>query len=107
MLYFPGKEGFLMDIRVDPAQLIEKSDGIRAVNDSLRDVMRETELLVLSLNGSWQGDAERAYSEKIIYVKNQFLPISAFFEEYAELLKTFALGYRQRESDLTAKINRV
>lgn len=94
-----------MNIQVNPSQLVETSNEIKSLKDSLINTMEEIELLVLSVNGNWQGDAERAFSEKIIYVKNQFSSISSFFEDYSNLLKSFAVGYEQQESDLTAKIN--
>ncbi len=94
-----------MDIQVDTAQLAEKSYAIKGLKTELSKIMEEIEILVLSVNGSWQGDAERAFSEKILYVKKQFGEIAAFFDDYAELLKLFAYTYEQQETDFSSKIN--
>ncbi len=94
-----------MDIQVNPVELRYKSDTIKIINNDLRMLMENIEILVLSVNGSWQGDAEKAYSEKILFVKNQFEPIAMFFDDYSDLLRQFADEYESQESDMVSKIN--
>lgn len=94
-----------MQIQVDTRRLADKSNDIKLVKNELLSVMEQIEILVLSVNGSWQGDAERAFAEKILYVKQQFSHITAFFEEYSDLLKDFAYKYDQQEAELSSKIN--
>ena len=94
-----------MNIQVDTSQLNQKSNEIRSLKIDLLNTMDQIELLVLSVNGGWQGDAERAFSEKILYVKKQFASIATFFDDCSELLKNFAYTYEQQESDLSSKIN--
>lgn len=94
-----------MNIQVDTSQLVEKSNEIKTIRAELLNTMEQIEILVLSVNGDWQGDAERAFSEKILYVKKQFANIAAFFDDYAELLKGFAYTYEQQETDLSSKLN--
>ena len=99
------EENGAMDIQVDSSQLVEKSNEINILTAEMSKIMENIEILILSVNGGWQGDAEKAFSEKILYVKKNFSPIAAFFKEYAELLKSFAYAYEQQEADLTSKIN--
>lgn len=94
-----------MNIQVVTSQLVEKSNEIKTLKADLMNTMEQIEMLVLSVNGGWQGDAERAFSEKILYVKKQFANIATFFDDYAELLKGFAYTYEQQETDLSSKIN--
>lgn len=94
-----------MNIQVDTSRLIEKSNEIKTLKIDLLNTMEQIETLVLSVNGSWQGDAERAFSEKILFVKKQFTNIATFFDDYSELLKGFAYTYEQQETDLSSKIN--
>lgn len=94
-----------MNIQVDTSQLVEKSNEIKTMRAELLNTMEQIEILILSVNGAWQGDAERAFSEKILYVKKQFANIAAFFDDYAELLKGFAYTYEQQETDLSSKLN--
>lgn len=94
-----------MNIQVDTSQLVQKSNEIKSLKIDLLNIMDQIELLVFSVNGGWQGDAERAFSEKILYVKKQFANIAAFFDDCSELLKGFAYTYEQQETDLSSKIN--
>lgn len=94
-----------MNIQVDTTQLLQRSNDIRSVKIDLMNTMDQIEALVLSVNGSWQGNSERAFSEKILFVKKQFSGIATFFDDYSELLKQFAYSYEQQESDLSSKIN--
>lgn len=94
-----------MNIQVDTSQLVEKSNEIKTLKADLLNTMEQIEMLVLSANGGWQGDAERAFSEKVLYVKKEFANIATFFDDYAELLKGFAYTYEQQETDLSSKIN--
>ncbi len=96
-----------MEIEVNTDSLSRKSAEIRVLKAELERVMEEIEGVVLSANGSWQGDSEKAFSEKILYVKKQFSHIGTFFGEYADLLQNFAQIYEQQETDLSAKINLV
>lgn len=94
-----------MNIEVNLSRLYEVSNEVKNINASLQGTMDEIEQLVLSVRGDWQGEAELAFSEKIIYVKNQFSSISSFFDDYSDLLKSFAVGYEQQEADISAAIN--
>ena len=94
-----------MNIQVDTSQMVEKSNEIKILKADLVNTMEQIELLILSVNGGWQGDAERAFSEKILFVKKQFANIATFFDDYSELLKGFAYTYEQQETDLSSKIN--
>lgn len=94
-----------MNIQVDTSKLVDKSNEIKSLKTELVNTMEQIEILVLSVNGGWQGDAERAFSEKILYVKKQFANIATFFDDHAELLKSFAYTYEQQETDLSSKIN--
>lgn len=94
-----------MDIQVDTNQLFQKSNDIKALKSELKKITEDIELLVLSSKGSWQGEAERAFSEKIIYIKNRFSDIEKFFDDYSETLKKIAYSYERQENDLRKKIS--
>lgn len=94
-----------MDIQVETTRLADGSREIRALKAELLDTMEQIECLVLSMNGAWQGDAERAYAGKILYVKEQFTHIADFFEEYARVLHDFAYAYEQQETAISSQIN--
>lgn len=96
-----------MKITVDTDRMRIIGGEIRNVTAGLRNNMDAMELLVNSMNGEWQGDAERAYAGRLIYVRREFKEIEHFFEEYASLLSRFADEYRSYEDQLAGKIRNV
>ena len=94
-----------MQIQVETSHMADKSSEILFLKNELLKTMEQVELLILSVNGVWQGDAERAFAEKILYVKEEFSHIAEFFDSYAQLLKEFSYAYEQHESQLASKIN--
>lgn len=94
-----------MNIQVETTQLLDKSNDIRLVKDNLAEIMEQIEQLILSVEGDWQGDAERTFSSKIVFVKKQFSNILSFFESYSYLLVSFADSYEQIEDTISSKIN--
>ena len=94
-----------MKIYVDPLQMRSRSNVIKTIQGTLQNNMENIESLVISMNGSWQGDSERAYASKILFVKKEFSGIMTFLEEYASLLESFADQYDAFDSDLATKIS--
>lgn len=94
-----------MDIQVDPLKLVETSNNIKNTTAELRNIMDAIEMLILSVNGSWQGDAEVAFATKIIFVKQQFANIATFLDTYSDLLVDFSIAYEQQDDDLSSKIS--
>ena len=96
-----------MRITVDADRMHSMAGQIRTTVDMLRYNMDTMEMLVYSMNGEWQGNAERAYASKIVYVRNEFKAVEQFFTEYASLLERFAEEYIRHEDELTAKLRNV
>lgn len=94
-----------MKICSDPIQMRNKSNDIRTVSSELQNIMGQIETLVLSVNGQWQGDAERAYASRILFVKKEFSHIMSFFEDYSSLLELFADEYDEFDTSLASKIS--
>ena len=94
-----------MKIYADPIQMQNRSNSIRTVRAALENNMEQIESLVISINGSWQGDAERAYASRILFVKKEFSGIMTFLDDYATLLEAFSVQYDEFDSNLAAKIN--
>lgn len=96
-----------MKITVDVDRMRIVSGEIRNITAVLQSNMDAMEFLVNSMNGEWQGDSERAYAARLIYVRREFKEIEHFFEEYASLLNRFAEEYQSYEDQLAAKIRNV
>lgn len=96
-----------MKITVDADRMHSMAAEIRTTVDTLRYNMDTMEILVHSLNGEWQGDAERAFASKILYVRREFKEVEQFFREYASLLERFAEEYIRHEDEVAAKVRNV
>jgi WXG100 family type VII secretion target len=93
-----------MKIDVIPDKMESAASDILLLNNELCNQMEQIESLVLLLNGDWQGEAEKTYASRILYVKNQFSHISHFFEDYAHLLRALAIKYEENDKDISSKI---
>lgn len=94
-----------MKIEIFPDKMDSVASDILLLNNELCDQMEQIEGLVLSLNGDWQGESEKAYASRILYIKNQFSHISKFFEDYAYLLRDLAVKYEENDKDISSKIH--
>ena len=101
------QEEVKMKIAVDADRMHSMAGEIRTTVDALRYNMDTMEILVHSLNGEWQGDAERAFASKILYVRREFKEVENFFAEYASLLERFAEEYIRHEDEVAAKVRNV
>lgn len=93
-----------MVVQVNTDQMISKGNEVKGIKNELRMNMEQIEQLVLGLSGEWQGEAERSFEQKILFVRKQFDSILSFFGEYADLLILFADSYDNLENEISAKI---
>lgn len=94
-----------MKLEVDTDLLRTRADAVRLMAADLEKNMDEIEMLVYTTSGAWQGDSERAFASRIIYVRKQFSALKTFFEEYADLMDESAERYDRHEADLASRIN--
>lgn len=99
-----NQEDNKMKILVDAERMKVISGEINTTVDTLRNNMDNIELLVNGLNGEWQGDAERAYASRLVYVRKEFKEVEKFFTEYATMLSRFSEEYLRHEDEVAAKI---
>lgn len=94
-----------MDICIEPENL--RNLGMEIYELALREkeLMERLEIIVYSTSGQWQGSAAKAFAGRIVAVKNQFMHINSFFEDYAQLIRETADMYESHEKELSAKIN--
>ena len=94
-----------MTISVDTEALHGRSGEIAAVSGELESCMQQIENVVLSIGSQWQGDAERAYTAKLLMLRQQYAGMTAFLNEYAALLTDFSERYEAYDRELSEKIN--
>ena len=73
--------------------------------DELNQNMTHIENLVNSINGDWQGDAEKAYVSKILGIKEFYSRINSFLCLYANCLIDQATAYYEHEQEIYKKIS--
>ena len=94
-----------MNITVDTAEMKARSREMQSVGNDLLSYMDQVEQVVLSIGGEWQGEAERAYAARIVYIKEQFARMFDFLDSYGRLLDEFSTRYEEHDKELSAKIN--
>ena len=94
-----------MQIYADTDELYQRSEEILVISSDIEKTITQIECLVSSLSGNWQGDSERIYESKIIYLKQLYDELSRFLREYSAVLKNCAERYNQCDAELTSKIN--
>ncbi len=96
-----------MELYVDEEMLKQRLAEMRMVKDELKLVLNKIESAVLSTNGAWQGDAEKAYENKFILVKEQYESVIQFIENYTDMIEEFTDSYIEFENQLKQKISLV
>ena len=93
-----------MIVAADRDAMYEASDRIKLIDKELRRIQYDVEQLVYSTCTGWQGDAERAFAEKLIFINEQFNDLHAFVDYYSEMLKRFADSYETLDEETAKKI---
>ncbi|MCM1244436.1 MAG: WXG100 family type VII secretion target [Roseburia sp.] len=91
----------------DVEQMKQTSEHIFETFQEIQENMKRIEQIVMDVRGDWQGEAEKAFEKKLLYVKAQFAPVQQFWKEYAVQIREQAELYEEHESEIRSKLNRV
>ncbi len=94
-----------MKVSVNTDELRERCSELRAVCNDLNGNMNRIETAVLSIGNEWQGESERAFVAKLLYIRQQFNDLTNFIEDCTNLMETFATQYEEHDKELSSKIN--
>ena len=89
-----------MKISIDVDEMINRANAIEKISEELQMNMRNIEQLILNLGFEWQGNAELAYTAKILYIKKQFVSMYDLINDYSIVLKTAANDYKEVETTI-------
>lgn len=92
-------------IAFDVERMNRMYQDLAETNQGILKNMKQIEQFVYSMEGEWQGDAQRAFAGKILYIKEQFQPLFRFLQELTELLKIQAELYEEQEDNIRKKLN--
>ncbi len=85
---------------VDAVRLNETGSEMEECRRQMQDCMNRIQNLVAGLDKSWQGKAELAYAEKILYVKSHYRVLDGFFRECAKEIQDFAAACQEFEESI-------
>lgn len=91
----------------DAEQMKQTSEQMLGNVQKMQENMKRIEQIVMDVRGDWQGEAEKAFEKKLLYVKAQFVPLQQFWKEYAVQIREQAELYAEHESEIRSKLNRV
>lgn len=86
-----------MNVYVEPESLIESYNKMKLVIGELKNIFNRIETFVASINGEWQGNAEKVFSGKIMIIRNQYSDIECFYNDCAELIKEISDSYEEQD----------
>lgn len=69
--------------------------------------MNNIDNLVQSVSGSWQGESEKAYENKIISIRRQYAKLIEFWDSYANLMEEIVNSYEEFEMKYASRINNI
>ncbi len=92
---------------IDAERLGEAGHEMEECRRQMQECMNRIENLVMGLDKSWQGQAELAYADKIIYVKSRYRVLDGFFRECAKEIQGYAAACCEYEKRIADKLRLV
>lgn len=92
-----------MKISVDVDEMINRANIIEEIAEELQINMHNIEKLILDLGFEWQGNAELAYTAKLLFIKKQFEILYSFIIEYMQIIYSIVNDYENIENELLSK----
>lgn len=96
-----------MKLTINSDQVRNSGRDLKFFVNDLRANLNGIELLIAGLEGDWQGEAEREYASKIVYVRSEFNELEKFLLDLSEMMDRFADEYDEHEDSVSSKISAV
>lgn len=96
-----------MEINVNTQSMISMAEKASLLKEEIYNEYNQIESLVLSVGADWQGDAERAFASKIVYLKKHFERLEEFFEEFSVFFEKFSEKYEEIERSVINELNQI
>lgn len=94
-------------VDIDCIRLREKAAQVNMLCRELVTVRENTEGLVLSLCGEWQGGAEKAYSGKILYIGRQFKKVEEVLNRISQIMSELSDEYEKLDHNICSAIKSI
>lgn len=96
-----------MQLLADADALQRSTDRIASIKSELEKELSMIEQAILSLDADWQGNAERVYASKIVYIKNEYKKLIQFYDGLITLIKNVSDRYSELEKSVLLGINQI
>ena len=93
-----------MNIYISPDELKRKANEIAVCASTMNENMIRIQNLILGLGVEWQGNAEKAFTAKLLFVKQQFDFLYDSFIDLSETITVIAGEYEETERQLLSKM---
>lgn len=92
-------------LKVTPEKLISTSGEFKDQGTKIRGITSQMLQIVNSLNSSWEGEAQKAYSTRFKALDGDMAQIQAKINEHVADLNEMAETYKKAESTNTSNIS--
>lgn len=92
-------------LKVTPEKLISTAGEFRSQGSKIRSLTRQMLDIVKSLNGSWEGEAQKAYCTKFQALDGDMAQIQLKITEHVNDLTEMAENYKRAESTNTSNFS--
>lgn len=94
----------MMKIIIDTEAVLLFASGFREIKADLHYEMMRISQLIMSLEGEWKGDAQKAFFKNFVYAIKQYEELEKICDELAEILDISANLYAKIDNEIKLKI---
>lgn len=92
-------------LKVDPKRLTSAASSFKSQGQKIRNITQQMLSTVNSLNGSWEGDAQQAYSQRFKALDGDMAQIQLKITEHVDDLNEMAANYERAQSTNVSNIS--
>lgn len=96
-----------MEISVNAEAMLNMAEKTRILKNEIHNEYNQIERLVLSVGADWQGESERAFASRIVYLKKHFEKLESFFEELSDFYEKISARYEEVEKTIINEFNQI
>lgn len=92
-------------LKVTPEKLISTASDFKSQGTKIRTITQQMMETVNSLNGSWEGEAQKTYATRFKALDGDMAQIQAKINEHVEDLQDMARNYQTAQSTNVSNIS--
>ena len=96
-----------MEIYVDTVSLRDKCNDMQVVSNDIKVCMNKLESVLIETCEQWEGDAEKAFAGRVLYMKKEYMELVSFIDEYISFVRRASDFYDMKEDEIKSKMGAV